>query len=393
VERNVADDNDLDGIAIPRTLSGTARLAGNRTDRNGDDGIDVDGVQRYLGELEWAPGPQPVFSDEGGVWLVNPDGSGLRRLTDGTWPSWSRDGERLACSDDGLYVIDADGTNRRRISELSGFQYGWSPDDTEIAFWGGGTNQTSDVFAARVDGGALRQVTATALAQERHPTWSPDGSRLALTSVPSFDPTGENEDVYVVNADGTGLTQVTTSTHRDIDPHWSPDGSMIAFLRKTGGTPHDEEWSLFVVRPDGTGERKLADAGVGAGGWEQLSWAPDGSRIAFLRDGDVYTIAPDGTGERRISMTPAEEADPEWSPGGGALAFRVRDDTGQKVQVVSATGTPIGVAALPIVTLARNVADRNSDLGIEAVAAIDGGANRARRNGDPRQCTGVTCDG
>jgi TolB protein len=197
----------------------------------------------------------------------------------------------------------------------------------------------------------------------------------------------------VVNADGTGLTQVTTSTHRDIDPHWSPDGSMIAFLRKTGGTPHDEEWSLFVVRPDGTGERKLADAGVGAGGWEQLSWAPDGSRIAFLRDGDVYTIAPDGTGERRISMTPAEEADPEWSPGGGALAFRVRDDTGQKVQVVSATGTPIGVAALPIVTLARNVADRNSDLGIEAVAAIDGGANSARRNGDPRQCTGVTCDG
>jgi hypothetical protein len=48
---------------------------------------------------------------------------------------------------------------------------------------------------------------------------------------------------------------------------------------------------------------------------------------------------------------------------------------------------------LPIVTLARNVADRNSDLGIEAVAAIDGGANSARRNGDPRQCTGVTCDG
>ena len=94
--------------------------------------------------------------------------------------------------------------------------------------------------------------------------WSPDGDKLALRARHN-----ENWDVYTVNADGTGLTNISNHPDPDMNPAWSPDGSRIAFVSKRSGN-----WDIYVVNADGSGlinvsNHPAADMGFPA-------WAPAG---------------------------------------------------------------------------------------------------------------------
>src|SRR4029453_8631271 len=117
----------------------------------------------------------------------------------------------------------------------------------------------------------------------RQPTWSPDGTMLAVSSQTIRSAPFR---IFLLNADGTYRTQLTSHERgqQDIDPAWSPDGNRIAFASdRDGGLPE-----IYVMNADGSAERRLtSDAGLDV----DPAWSPDGSKIAFT------TCCADGSSE------------------------------------------------------------------------------------------------
>jgi len=114
------------------------------------------------------------------------------------------------------------------------------------------------------------------------PRWSPDGTRIAFSAVVNGRP-----DVFIMNADGSGLVNVTQHPAGDASPSWSPDGERLAFSSDRDG-PLDD---IYVISlHDGTVFRVTRQT-VGVSN-EQPSWSPDGAQIAFSRIGDEEALAP-----------------------------------------------------------------------------------------------------
>jgi Tol biopolymer transport system component len=148
--------------------------------------------------------------------------------------------------------------------------------------------------------------------------------RIAFVSTRDGDP-----EIYVMNADGTGITRLTNSLGNDVSPAWSPDGTRIAFRSDRDGG--NEE--IYVMNADGTSVTRLTNDGNFD---EEPAWSPDGKRIAFQsnRAGhfEIYVMKADGSGvtrltrdlptlcQRGVSVCRAELS-PAWSPDGGRIAF------------------------------------------------------------------------
>ena len=213
--------------------------------------------------------PDPTDSDEiNDVFTMNPDGSGVVKLTNskgysGT-PSWSPDGTKIAFDSDlgqhpqkqGIYVMDADGSNVRRVTTLpEKKEYDtaprFSPDGKRIVFTRYITDPgTSALFTVRIDGSGSRQLTPWGNGAG-DADWSPDGTQIVFEAYPSPDSHGE---IFTIDADGERLTNLTDNQRSgggSSDPVWSPDGKKILFLSEhffsgEGGI------GLATMNPDGT---------------------------------------------------------------------------------------------------------------------------------------------
>jgi len=180
----------------------------------------------------------------------------------------------------------------------------WSPNGCQVAFrssletQGGPVGRISIVNA---DGTGLRQVSRepgpNEFAFDESPTWSPDGARLAFT---------RNGFLYVMNADGTGLTALPNEDGA-LKPSWSPDGQRIAY--SSGGEIH-------MRNPDGSNLVRVTTAAEGTFDfWPR--WSPDSRRLVITHvTGDqieIVTINADGTNP--VNLTPAGVLDfmPDWS--------------------------------------------------------------------------------
>lgn len=133
-------------------------------------------------------------------------------------------------------------------------------------------------------------VVATAWVVPAAATPPGTNGRIAFTSLRDG-----NFEIYVMNADGSAETRLTTETAHDYDPSWSPDGSKIAFTSEREG-----DANVYVMDPDGTDVVQLTDDPATD---NDPTWSPDGSKILFTtqRDGDfeLFVMYPDGTDERR----------------------------------------------------------------------------------------------
>ena len=214
------------------------------------------GSQTYL---NWSPdGTKLVFASnipDGNkeIYKINADGSGRTRLTNHSgfdeFPAWSPDGTKIAFSSDRdvgyhIYVMDADGANPRRLTPpgLGGNYPAWSPDGRLIAFATfppGGNN--FEVYVMNADGTGLKNLTNNP-GQDYRPSWSPDGSKIAFQSLRN-----NVQSIYVMNADGTGQTRVSFVAD-DGAPSWSPDGAKIVFSSISLATQNDD---LYVMNADG----------------------------------------------------------------------------------------------------------------------------------------------
>ncbi len=216
-------------------------------------------------------------------------------------PAWSPDGRRIAFAsarsgNSGIYVMNADGTGTRRLT--SGPQENtpsWSPDGKRIAFTRGGR----DVYVINADGSGARVLTRDP-ARDYDPAWSPDGTRIAFVRTELGSAA-----IFTVRPDGSGLRRLTQLTAVDYSPAWSPDGRRIAYSSSAGAG-----FDIHVVNADGSGHRNLTRA---PGDDFHPSWSPDGKRIAFARDAAIYVMRSDGSQQRRLTDETIDDS-PAWQP-------------------------------------------------------------------------------
>ena len=202
-----------------------------------------------------------------------------------------------------LYIVRRDGLNMRRLTSMPGIEDGprWSPDGTKILFRAI-IDDISNIYTVNVDGTGLTNITAGLpedLGNRREPAWSPDGLRIAFIAA-----RGMQHKVWMIDVDGSNLKQVTTDAGFDMTPTFSPDGKKIAFTRYSGAEMGDD---IMISSIKGGAPLRLALPGD----QRNPAWSPDGKLIAVSGNAAVgqrtyiYTMRPDGTGLRLRTLNPA----------------------------------------------------------------------------------------
>lgn len=198
-------------------------------------------------------------------------------------------------ADDEIWIANRVTGEKRNISLFEDdmdLHPSWSPDGTRLAF-ASYRSGGSDIYVVNADGSGLRNLSPNdfpAISYELSPAWSPDGTRIVLSS-----DRGGFRTIWSMRADGTDLVQLTNDpSARDDEPSWSPDGQRIVFRRMSaqGGVMTSD---LAIMNADGSNLVRLVQDGHDM----SPSWSPDGKRIAFIsnRGGNEYrlfTMRPGG---------------------------------------------------------------------------------------------------
>jgi TolB protein len=271
-----------------------------------------------------------------GIFVVNPDGTGLENLSpDAGSPVWSPDGRRLLVrSLMEIAVLNADGSDRRQVAGgVITAGHGWSPDGSMIAYvvqhfeedW-----LAEDLWVAGADGQSRAMLAEDAL----QPTWSPDGQRIAFARFSRE----EELDIRVINVDGTGERALTDPGLSAYEPAWSPDGERIAFTSL--GHP-----GIYTVSPEGTDLQRLSPENARD---EGAVWSPDGSMLAFVSYPDqqsprsgIGVMNRDGSSRQILTTLPGLNAEPDWSPDGSSIVFsnRIQGAGQSEIYVINADGS------------------------------------------------------
>jgi TolB protein len=239
-------------------------------------------------ESAWSPDGKRLAYESGAhngaIVTANPDGSDVSVVYDtgvGTRGlGWSPDGQRLVgtyntmfeypgSGESELFTVALDGSGYRSLVKTATLRDpDWSPDGRKIAFTD--PHQTkefmpltyADIHTVNPDGTGLTLLTADIPYHgDASSSWSPDGSRIAFSSNRD-DPEGRNEEIYLMNRDGSDPRRLTFDSARDLDPAWSPDGEWIVWVRGTGDWPYAPPTELYAMRKDGSEVTRLTDLGI-----------------------------------------------------------------------------------------------------------------------------------
>ena len=182
----------------------------------------------------------------------------------------------------------------------------WSRDGKRIAFYSE-RDGNAEIYVMNADGTGVTRLTNTR-ADEGYPAWSPDGRTLSFDS----DRDG-NFDVFAMNDDGTNVRPITRHAARDVSATWAPGGA-IAFMSDREGGGFD----IYTAAADpSAAAKRLTHTGSA---WFPV-FSPDGRTLAFHVGRDVHTMPVDGGAPRRLTVDPANGMYPTWSPGGERIAF------------------------------------------------------------------------
>jgi Tol biopolymer transport system component/DNA-binding winged helix-turn-helix (wHTH) protein len=320
----------------------------------------------FDGDPSWSPdGAALAFTSSKGdrlqIDVMRLDGGGRTALTNAgnnSLPSWSPDNRILFTSDregmGALYVMEADGALQHRVEEGQSAEGGWWPGGHAVVFqserdgnseiyrlrlthepdgavrltrhvgdddfpvWSADGRSIAfesnrdgkpNVFVMDADGGNVRNISRSGAA-DLQPAWSGDGRRIAFAT----DRAG-GFSIDVMNVDGSSVTRVTSGPH-DSAPRWSPDGSSLCFSRDLG------IW-ITPVEVDAGAPRRIAD-GI------SCAWSSDGSRLIVDRDEDgtrqIYSVAVAGNDSIRLTSPGHGNGGPAVSRDGSRIAFNSNQD-------------------------------------------------------------------
>jgi len=278
-----------------------------------------------------------AFSRGGqGISDVNPDGSGLRRLSPpeagcDSAPAYSPSGAQIAFEScnaadhtTGLFTMNADGTARAQsVAQSGGRPYPQAPafaaTGTQLAFQAG--LDTTRIFISNLDGTGVHRITGIGYG----PRLSVNGA-LAFT-VPQHPQqwcnSTELDDVYV-QAPGATKPRRLTRSYGSYDPDWSPDGTRLVFTRDPRVSKKDfrlvkrlHDCRPLLRRASAYGQEVMTMDASGHGlrrvtrtGGSSPVWSPDGTQIAYERAGWIWLVGADGSNRRRL----VQGSEPAWQP-------------------------------------------------------------------------------
>jgi Tol biopolymer transport system component len=262
------------------------------------------------------------------------------------------DGQIAFTSDRGgpleLFAITPGGAATNIGAPTASSEPAYSPDGSRIAFVTG----TNQIAVINSDGTGLVELTTTSTSKQ-NPAWSPDGGRIAYAAN-SFDVDGQTDlEIWTISASGGAPTQVTSNTFPDTEPAWSPDGTRIAFV---GTRPGDTNRNVYLMGSDGSGQVSLTaneeapcDGLCYQGHDDSPAWSPDGLKIAYVHthfeNGGgppaIWTMSPTGAGKANLTNNESVSFDqPAWSPQGTRLAVvgTAAGSTDRNIWVMNADG-------------------------------------------------------
>jgi len=290
---------------------------------------------------------------------------------------WSSDRKKVAidCADyhpyiRELFIFDIPSGKEQRLVE--GSNPSWSPNGKRIAFEGGGGGGGGDIYVIDPDRKNLQRITNLTspgiyMVWGSNPRWSPDGKHIVFRRGPyvsTVQPAGvypRGQYIWTAEPDGARQTRVVRAgDYSRVDnrgvrrgpfeytPCWRPDGSIVfptykervawgptmvnpLARGKVGGQP---QFELSVVSPDGSQVRRLMVLNSPAEG-NEVSWSSDGSMMVLDKSANIWVAKGDGTSQKRL----AGGSRPRWSPKGRRIVFVQGSKGNRTLCVMAADGS------------------------------------------------------
>jgi len=256
-----------------------------------------------------------------------------------------------AATANGPIVARLDGTIVRLVQGLPDDAFALSlANDGTIAFVTA-VDSENTIATIGIDGQGMRT-----LVPGEEPALSQDGTRIAFV---------RNDDIYVMDVDGSNVRPLVAAPHRDEFPQWSPDGETVVY-DNLGASPATEsgfsDTSVIMSVPASGGTPTQVSSKQQS---SEPSYSPDGSRIAFRSHGDVWVVNTDGTGAVDIATYTSGSTDrPRWSPDGTRIAYTDYSPAYRPDVVQGADSSSAPIEFVKVVDVATKQVTRVGRLGL-----------------------------
>lgn len=333
----------------------------------------------------WSSTGKIAYERDGQIWQMNADGSNqtiFAGITQSlpTLPAWSSDGSKLAYTSGGeIWTINANGTNAQQITTntTNDTDAAWSPDGTKIVF----TKGTSGIGIINSNG--TNEMNLTSGTNDIKPAWSPDGTTIAFvrrgttqngiylmdvtganqvrviadvqTSLgtendnPAWQPVAQTPNTFTVSGritrGGVGLGGVTVNLSGTINAVGTTDTAgnyQISNLPPGGNYKVSPSFANHIFTPANRSFNNLQANQIADFTASEVCLTVNcrkNGKIAFYRNGEIFTMNADGTSQTNIKNNAAEDTAPNYSPDGSKIIFTTNRDGNNEIYQKNADGS------------------------------------------------------